>query len=104
MGLSMVRQISDKLSEYKPQVQGRFYWFFFGLNQLFTSPCISVRRAHVSSVLAYVCIPSVRSHGRGVRSTPAYAVDNFGVKGGCFISSSNQNTHANLNLVLIKKI
>ena len=39
-----------------------------------------------------------------VRSTPAYAVDNFGVKGGCFIFPSNQNTHANLNFVLIKKI
>ena len=39
-----------------------------------------------------------------VRSTPAYAVDNFGVKGGCFIFPSNQNTHVNLNFVLIKKI
>ena len=39
-----------------------------------------------------------------VRSTPAYAVDNFGVKGGCFIFPSNQNTQASLNLVLIKKI
>ena len=38
-----------------------------------------------------------------VRSMPAYAVDNFGVKGGCFIFPSNQNTHANLNFVLIKK-
>ena len=36
-----------------------------------------------------------------VRSTPAYAVDNFGVKGGCFIFLSNQTTYAHLNFVLI---
>ena len=39
-----------------------------------------------------------------VRSTPAHAVDNLVVKGGCFLFPSNQNTCANLNFVLIKKI
>ena len=39
-----------------------------------------------------------------VRPPPAYAVDNFGVKGGCFMFPSNQNTHPNLNFVLIKKV
>ena len=38
-----------------------------------------------------------------VKSTPAFAVDNLGVKRGCFTFLSNHNTRANLNFVLITK-
>ena len=49
MGVSIVRQISDKLPKKKPKVEGRY-------TAALVTPCISVRRSHVSSVLVCVCI------------------------------------------------